>query len=193
MHKILQTKLQHNVNEKFQMYKLCLEKAEESEIKLPTNLCDLLDHRESKGIPEKHLLLLHWLHKIFSLCGSHSGQFLKWYEYQITSPVSWETRIKFKKQQLETDMEKQTGSKLGKEYGKVVYYLPVYFNFYAECIMWKARLYCSQTGMKIAGRNINNLIFVDDTILMAKNEKELKSFLIRVKEESEKADLKLNI
>ena len=51
----------------------------------------------------------------------------------------------------------------------------------------------SQAGMKIAGRNNNNLIFVDDTILMAKNEKELKSFLIRVKEESEKADLKLNI
>ena len=59
--------------------------------------------------------------------------------------------------------------------------------------MWKAWLYCSQAGMKIAGRNNNNLIFVDDTILMAKNEKELKSFLIRVKEESEKADLKLNI
>ena len=58
--------------------------------------------------------------------------------------------------------------------------------------MWNARLDEAQTGIKIAGRNINNLRYVDDTILMTENLEELKSFLMKVKEESEKAGLKLN-
>ena len=59
--------------------------------------------------------------------------------------------------------------------------------------MWNAKLDESQAGIKIGGRNINNLRYTDDTTLMAENEEELKSLLMRVKEESEKADLKLNI
>jgi len=59
--------------------------------------------------------------------------------------------------------------------------------------MWNARLDESQEGIKIAGRNINNLIHADDTTLKAENKEELKSFLMKVKEESEKAGLKLNI
>ena len=59
--------------------------------------------------------------------------------------------------------------------------------------MWNAGLDESQAGIKIAGRNINNLRYADDTILMAESEEELKSLLMRVKEESEKAGLKLNI
>ena len=59
--------------------------------------------------------------------------------------------------------------------------------------MWNARLDEAQAGIKIAGRNINNLRYADDTTLMAESEKELKSFLIKVKEESEKVDLKINI
>ena len=59
--------------------------------------------------------------------------------------------------------------------------------------MWNARLEESQAGIKIAGRNINNLRYADDTTLMAQSEEELKSFLMKVKEESEKAGLKLNI
>ena len=59
--------------------------------------------------------------------------------------------------------------------------------------MWNARLDEAQAGIKIAGRNINNLRYVDDTTLIAESEEELKSFLMLVKEESEKADLKLNI
>ena len=58
--------------------------------------------------------------------------------------------------------------------------------------MQNARLDEAQAGIKIAGRNINNLIYVDDTTLMAESEEELKSFLMKVKEESEKADLRLN-
>ena len=67
------------------------------------------------------------------------------------------------------------------------------FNLYGEYIMWNARLDEAQAGIKIARRNINNLRYADDTILMAESKEELKSLLIKVKEESEKAGLKLNI
>ena len=67
------------------------------------------------------------------------------------------------------------------------------FNLHAEHIMWNAELDELQAGIKIARRNINNLRYVDDTTLMAETEEELKSLLMRVKEEPEKAGLKLNI
>ena len=70
---------------------------------------------------------------------------------------------------------------------------PCLFNLYAEYIMWKVGLDKAQAGIKIAGRNINNLRYTDDTTLIAKSEEELKSLLMKVKEESEKPDLKLNI
>ena len=71
--------------------------------------------------------------------------------------------------------------------------LPCLFNLYAEYIMWNARLDEAHTGIKIARRNINNLRYADDTTLMAESEEELKSLLMKVKEESEKVGLKLNI
>ena len=67
------------------------------------------------------------------------------------------------------------------------------FNFYAHYIVINTRLHEAQAGLKIAGRNINNLRYADDTTLMAESEEELKSLLMKVKEESEKAGLKLNI
>ena len=70
---------------------------------------------------------------------------------------------------------------------------PCLFNLYAEYIMWNARLDEAQVRTKIAGRNINNLRYADDTTLMAESEEELKSLLMKVKEESEKSCLKLNI
>ena len=70
---------------------------------------------------------------------------------------------------------------------------PCLFNFYAEYIMRNAGLDEAQAGIKIAGRNINNLTYTDDTTLMAEGEEELKSLLMKVKEESEKVGLKLNI
>ena len=70
---------------------------------------------------------------------------------------------------------------------------PCLFNFYAEYIMQNAKLDEAQAGIKIAGRNINNLRYADDTTLMAESEEELKSLLMKVKEQSEKAGLKLNI
>ena len=69
---------------------------------------------------------------------------------------------------------------------------PCLYNFYAEYIKWNAGVDETQAGIKIAGRNINNLRYIDDTIHMAESEEELKSLLMKVKEESEKADLKFN-
>ena len=70
---------------------------------------------------------------------------------------------------------------------------PYLFNFYAEYIMWNARLEEAQAGIKVARRNANNLRYADDTILMAKSKEELWSLLMSVKEESRKAGLKLHI
>ena len=69
----------------------------------------------------------------------------------------------------------------------------VLFNLYAEYIKQNARLDEAKAGIKIAGRNINNLRYADDTTLMAESEEELKRLLMKVKEESEKVHLKLNI
>ena len=95
-------------------------------------------------------------------------------------------------QQLELNMEQQTGSKQEKEYVKAVYCHPAYLT-YVEYIMRNAGLEETQAGIKIARRNINNLSYADDTTLMAESKEELKSFLMKVKEKSEKAGLKLNI
>ena len=100
--------------------------------------------------------------------------------------------MQVKKQQLEPDMEQPTGSKLGKEYVKAVLSV-LLFNLYAEYNMQNAGLDESQAGIKIAGRNIKNLGYADDTTLMGESEEELKGLLMSAKEESEKTDLKLNI
>ena len=97
-------------------------------------------------------------------------------------------------QQLELDREQWTGSKLWKEYIKVVYCHFAYFNLYAGYIMRNAWLDEAQDGIKIdSRRNINNLRYADDTTHMAESKEKLKSLLMKVKEESEKTGLKLNI
>ena len=82
-------------------------------------------------------------------------------------------------------MEQQTGFKLGKEYIKAVYCSPCLFNLYAEYIIRNLQLEEAQAEIKIARRNNNNLRYADDTTLMAESEEELKSLLMKVKEESE--------
>ena len=85
--------------------------------------------------------------------------------------------MQVKKQQLKPDMEQQTGSKLGREYNKA-HAFTLLFNFYAEYILQNARLDESQAGIKIAGKNSNNLRYADTT-LRAESEEELKSLLVR--------------
>ena len=101
--------------------------------------------------------------------------------------------MQFRKQQFELDMQQQTASKSGKEYLKPIYYHPCLFNLHAEYIMRNAGLEEAQAGIKIAGRNINNFRYADDTTLMAESEKEQKSLLMKMKEESDEVCLKLKI
>ena len=82
---------------------------------------------------------------------------------------------------------------IGKEVRQGCILSPCLFNLYAEYIMRNTRLDEAQAGIKIAGRNINNLRYADDTIFTAESEEELKSLLLKVKEDSEKAGLKPNI
>ena len=82
---------------------------------------------------------------------------------------------------------------IGKGVGQGYILSPCLFNFYAEYIMRNAGLEEAQDGIKIAGRNINNLRYTDETALMAESQEELKSLLMKVKEESERVGLKLNI
>ena len=94
--------------------------------------------------------------------------------------------MQVRKQQLELDMEQQTGSIWGKGVHQGCILSPCLLNFYAEYIMRNTGLEEAQAGIKIAGRNSNNLRYADDTTLMSKSEEELKSLLRKVKEESEK-------
>ena len=99
--------------------------------------------------------------------------------------------MQVKKQQLEPDMEQQTGSNIGKGVRQGCVLSLCLFNLYAEYIMRNTRLDETQAGIKIVRRNINNLRYADDTTLMAESEEELKNLLMSVKEEHEKAGLKL--
>ena len=91
------------------------------------------------------------------------------------------------------DMEQQTGSKQGKEYVEAAYCHPAYLTSRQNTSLRNAGLEEAQAGIKIAGRNISNLRYADDTTLMAENKEKLKNLLMKVKEESEKVGLKFNI
>ena len=99
--------------------------------------------------------------------------------------------MQVRKQQLELDMEQTDWFQIGKGVCQGCILSPCLFSLYAEYIMRNAGLEGAQAGIKIAGRNINNLRCAGDTILMAESEEELKSLLMKVKEESEKFGLKL--
>ena len=101
--------------------------------------------------------------------------------------------MQVRKQQLEPDMEQWNWIKIGKGVHQGYILSPYLFNFCAEYIMWNAWLDDSQAGIQIARTNINNLRCADDTTLMAESEEELKSLLMKVKEESEQVGLKLKL
>ena len=110
----------------FQMFKLDLEKAEEPEIKLPTSVGSLKTQESSRKSSTFALLttpkpLTVWI-------TTNCGKVFKRWEYQTTWPASWEISMQVKKQQLELDMEQQTGSKSGKQYVKAVYCHPTYLT-----------------------------------------------------------------
>ena len=100
--------------------------------------------------------------------------------------------MQVRKQQLKLDMEKQTGSKSGKEYIKTVYCHPAYLTYMQSTSCKMLGWMKHKLESRLPGEISNNLRYADDTILITESKEELKSFLMKVKEKSEKADLKLN-
>ena len=168
------------------MYKLDLEKAEEPEIKLPTSV----DRGKSKRTPEKHLVLFYDYTKAFD-CVDHSKLWKIRKEMGIPDHLICLLRNLYSGQEatVRTKHEKTDWFQIGKGVHQGCVLSSCLFNLHAECIMRNARLDEAQAGIKIAGRNINNLRYAGDTTLMAEIE-ELKSLLMKVKEESEKVGLK---
>ena len=127
-------------------------------------------------------------------CVDHNKlwKILKGAEYRSTLSASWEICMQLKKKQLDLDMEQQSGSKSGKEYVKAVYCPPAYLTYTQstsrETLGWKKH----KLESRLPGE-ISITWYADDTTLMAENEEELKSLLMKVKEENEKVGLKLNI
>ena len=151
-----------------------------------------LDHRKSKRIPEKHLLLLNA--KAFNYVDNNKlWKNLK--EMGIPDHLTCLLRNLYAGQETtEPDKEQwMDWLQIGKRVCQDCILSLCLFKLYAEYIMWKAGLDEAQAGIKIARTNINNLRYADDTTLVAESEEELNSLLMKVKEKSEKADLKLII
>ena len=141
------------------MFKLDLERAEEQEIKSPMSIGSSKKQESSRKTSTSALLttpkpLNVWITR-------NCGKFFKKWDYQTTWPSSWEICMQVKKQQLELDVEKQTGSKSGRVHQGCIL-SPFLFNFYSEHIVRNARLDEAQAGIKMARRNINNLRHADD-------------------------------
>ena len=115
------------------MFKMDVEKAEETEIKLPTSVGSSKKQEFQKNI---YFCLLTMPKPLTVWITSNCGKFWKRWEYQTTWPASWEIYMQVKKQQLEPDMEQQTGFKLGKEYIKAVYCHPAYLT-YMQSTSWE--------------------------------------------------------
>ena len=124
MLKILQARLQQYLNRELPDVQLVLEKAEEPEIKLPTSVGSLKKQESSRKTSISALLTMPKPLTVWITI--NCGKFWKRWEYQTTWSASWEICMQVRKQQLELDMEQQTGSKLGKEYVKPVYCHPAY-------------------------------------------------------------------
>ena len=120
MLKILQVRLQQYVNLNFKMFKLDLEKAEEPELKLPTSSGSSKKQDSSRKASTSDLLTMPKSLTALIIINCDFEKFWKRWEYQTTWPASWEICMQVKKQQLELNMEQQTGSKLWKEYVKAV-------------------------------------------------------------------------
>ena len=136
----------------FQMFKLVLEKAEEPEIKLLTSAGSWKKQESSRKTSLSALLSMP---KPLTVCITiNCGKFWKRWEYQTTWPASWETSMQVRMQQLELDMDQQTGSKLGKEYVKAVYCHPAYLTYMQstswETLSWKKHKLESRLPGKIS-------------------------------------------
>ena len=173
------------------MFKLDLEKAEEPEIKLPTSAGSSKKQESSRKTPTSCLIDYA---KAFD-CVDHNKLWKILQEMRMPNYLTCLLRNLYAGQQatVRTGHEITDWFQIGKGVRQGCILSPCLFNLYAEYTMQNARLNEAQAGIKIAGRNINNLRYADDTTLMAESEEELKSLLMKVNEESEKLGLKLNI
>ena len=172
------------------MFELVLEKAEEPEIKLPTSTGSWKKKESSRKTSTSALLTMP--NPLTVWITTNCGKFL---EMGILDHLSCLLRNLNAGQ--ETTVRNGHGTtdrfQTGKGIGQGCILSSCLFNLYAEYMMRNASLDETQAGIKIVGRNINNFRYADDTTLMVKSEKELNSLLMKVKEENEKAGLKLNI
>ena len=172
------------------MYRLVLEKAEDPEIKLPTSPRSLKKQKSSR---KKSISALLTMPKPLTVWIRINWKILK--EMGIPDHLTCLLRNLYAGQEatVRTGHITTDWFQIGKGVCQGYILSPCLFNFYAEYIMRNVGLEEAQAGNKIARRNINNLRYADDTTLMAESEVELKSILMKVKEESEKVGLKLSI
>ena len=173
----------------FHMFKLDLQKAEEPEITLPTSVGSPKKQESSRKTSTSALLTMP---KPLTVWITTNWKILK--EMEIPDHLTYLLRNLYAGQEatVRTGHETIDWFQIGKGVCQACVLSPCLFNLNAEYIMRNAGLEEAQAGIKIAGRNINNLRYVDDTTLRAESE-ELKSLLMKVKEEGEKVGLKLNI
>src|SRR5574337_420576 len=172
------------------MFKLVLERAEEPEIKLPTSTGSLKKQESSRKTSISALLTMP---KPLTVWITMNWKILK--EMGILDNLTCLLRNLYAGQEVTVRTGHGTTDwfQIGKGVCQGCVLSPCLFKFYAEYIMRNAGLEEAQAGIKIAGRNINNPRYADDTTLMAKSEEELKSLLMKEKVENEKVGLKLNI
>ena len=171
------------------MFKLDLEKPEEPAIKLPTSSGSLKNWEFQKNI---YFCFSDYAYVFDCVDHTNCGKFLKRWEHQITWPASWEICM-YQEAAVRAGHGTTDWLQMRKGVCQGCILSPCLFNFYAEYIMRNAGLEEPQAGIKITGRNISNLRYAEDTTLMAESEEELKSLLMKVKEEREKAGLKVSI
>ena len=172
------------------MFNLDLEKAEEPEIKLPTSIGSLKKQESSSKI---YFCLIDYA-KAFD-CVDHNQLWNILQEMGIPDHLACLLRNLYPGQEAAVRIGhgKTDCFQIGNGVCQGCILSPCLFNVYAKYVMRNAGLDEAQAVIKIAGRNINNLGYADDTTLMAESEEELKSLMMKVKEESEKVGLKLNI
>ena len=175
----------------FQIFKLDLEKPEEPEIKLSTSVGS--SKKQENTRKNIYFCLIDYA-KAFD-CVDHNKLWKFLQEIEIPDHLTCHLRNLYAGQEatIRTGHGTTDWFQIGKGVLQGCILSPCLFNFYAEYIMRNAGLEETQAGIKIAGRNINNLGYADDTTLMAESEEGLKSLLMKVKEESEKVGLKVNI
>ena len=173
------------------MFKLDLETAEEPEIKLPTSAWS--SRKQESSRKNIYFCFINYT-KVFDWV-DHNKLWKIPQEMEILDHLTCLLRNLYAGQEatVRTGHGTTDWFQIGKEVCQGCILSPCLFNLYAEYITWNARLDEAEDGIKVARRNTNNLRYADDTTLMAESKEKLKSLLMKLKEESEKVGLKLNI